>query len=75
MAGSDGHTEWHKLQVKSSQDCQELQNRLVAMLDLFPLWNRWDEMGDSNEPTTRFENLVDDTWHFGREEAIARFVN
>ncbi|KAE8449028.1 hypothetical protein EG329_008616 [Mollisiaceae sp. DMI_Dod_QoI] len=75
---TDGHTEWHELQAKSPdspQDRDELRNRLIAMLDLFGQWNRWDEMGDSDEPTARFENLVDDTWHCDREEAIARFID
>jgi len=31
----DAGVEWHTLELKSSQDCNELRNRLVAMRDLF----------------------------------------
>ena len=72
---ADARTEWHRLQVKRLQDCNKLPERLVAMLDLFGQWNRWEEMGDVDGPTSRFESIVDDTWHCDAEEAIARFIN
>jgi hypothetical protein len=71
----DAGTEWHQLQVKSSQDGGELRNRLRAMLDLFPQWNRWEEMGHADDATSTFENLVDSTWWCDGSESIARFVN
>ena len=71
----DPHTEWHKLQVRSAQRSHELRNNLCAMLDLFPQWNRWEEIGASNGPTSDFENLVDETWSYLSGEAIARFIN
>ncbi|KAF7504152.1 hypothetical protein GJ744_002621 [Endocarpon pusillum] len=70
------NTEWHELQVKSSQNSGELRNRLRAMLDLFPQWNRWEELGSVDGPTSEFETLVDKTWWCdGGDETIARFIN
>ena len=61
--------------MKSPQDRNRLQSQLVAMLDQFAQWNRWEELGGVDAATSRFENLVDDTWHCDSAEAIARFVN
>jgi hypothetical protein len=72
---SDAGTEWHKLQVKLPQDSGELRNRLCAMLDLFSQWNRWEEMGDVDNATSTFENLVDSTWWCDGDESIARFIS
>jgi hypothetical protein len=60
--------------VISPQDRGELKQRLCDMLDLFPRWNRWEEMGDSDDATSQFENLVESTWWCDNVEAIARFV-
>ena len=59
------------------QNSGELRNRLVAMLNLFPQWNRCEEMpmGNVDDPTSRSENLLDSTWHCDGEEAIARFLS
>jgi hypothetical protein len=61
--------------VKSAQNRGKLRNRLCAMLDLFPNWNRWEELGSVDDPTNDFEKLVDNTWWCDNKEAIARFVN
>jgi hypothetical protein len=46
------------------------------MLDIFPYWNRWDEIDSSNQnqQTKEFEQLVDDTWSYDNPEAIAYFT-
>ncbi|KAJ5827327.1 hypothetical protein N7447_004090 [Penicillium robsamsonii] len=39
-------------------------------------WNRWEEIGGSvDNPTSNFENIVDNTWWCDNQEAIAQFVN
>jgi hypothetical protein len=45
------------------------------MQDLFPYWNRWEEYAESDDATTEFENLVDGTWSFNHDEAIAQFLS
>ncbi|KAH7384997.1 hypothetical protein BKA64DRAFT_726470 [Cadophora sp. MPI-SDFR-AT-0126] len=73
---ADAQTEWHELKVKveTEENCEELQKRLIAMLDLFGRWNRWEELGTVHESTSKVENLVDAAWHCDSEEAIAKFV-
>ncbi len=71
---SDERTEWHQLQAKSPSSHVDLRDRLCAMLDLFPSWNRWQEMGYSDDATVSFENLVDSTWSRLHDESIAYFI-
>lgn len=71
----DENTEWHTLQVKSLNDCSALRNRLCAMLDLFPRWNRWEELGCGDQATWDFEELVDTTWSIQDDRAIAQFCS
>ncbi|BCS24991.1 uncharacterized protein APUU_41435A [Aspergillus puulaauensis] len=68
-------TEWHELEVKLEEDAEQLRDILCRMLDLFPYWNRWEEYAESDDATAEFENLVDGTWSFNHDEALARFVS
>ncbi|KAL4732871.1 hypothetical protein BDV11DRAFT_176236 [Aspergillus similis] len=63
-------TEWHKLVAHPGQ-AAALRHNLCRMLQLFPYWNRWEEIPTSgvDQYTSEFENLVDQTWWIDNEEA------
>lgn len=61
--------------MKLEEDAEQLRDILCRMLDLFPYWNRWEEYAESDDATAEFENLVDATWSFNHDEALARFVS
>ncbi|KAH7356245.1 hypothetical protein BKA66DRAFT_574689 [Pyrenochaeta sp. MPI-SDFR-AT-0127] len=67
-------TEWHTLTATQPQNNAALRANLVTMLSLFGQWNRWEEQGIVNNPTSRFEDLVDKTWNPHDERSVARFV-